>query len=84
MSNITDNNSSAPANDMPFAAPCKTLDMYAPLRWLHLGWIDITRAPRLSLIYGFALTLLNLLVSVFTWHYGKIALYIGLAAGLTM
>jgi uncharacterized membrane protein len=81
MSNPSDNNSLKSAEDLPFVAPCKTLDIIAPLRWLRLGWMDLTRAPRLSLIYGFVLTLLSLLISVFTWRYGTIALYIGLASG---
>lgn len=87
MSNLPDKNSSQspelknPAEPMPFVAPCRALDMTAPLRWLRLGWMDLTRAPRLSLIYGFALTLLSLLITGFTWRFGTMALYIGLASG---
>ena len=81
MSNLPENNSSKSAQDMPFVAPCRTLDMAAPLRWLRLGWLDISRAPQLSLIYGLALTLLSLLITGFTWRYGTMALYIGLASG---
>ena len=67
--------------DMPFAAPCRTLDMHAPLRWLILGWQDLARAPRISLTYGLALTLLSLLISVLTWRYGTMAMYLGLVSG---
>lgn len=67
--------------DMPFVAPCRTLDMVAPLRWLRLAWVDITRAPLISLTYGLALTLLSLLIAIFTWRYGTMALYLGLASG---
>jgi len=81
MSNPPDKNSSDTPQDMPFVAPCRTLDMAAPLRWLRLGWVDITRAPQVSLLYGLALTLLSLLITVFTWCYGTMALYIGLATG---
>ena len=70
-----------PSADMPFVAPCRTLDMLAPLRWLRLAWLDITRAPLISLTYGFALTLLSLLIAIFTWQYGTMALYLGLASG---
>ena len=66
---------------MPFVAPCRTLDMAAPVRWLRLGWMDLTRAPLLSLTYGIALTLLSLMVTMFTWRYGTVALYLGLASG---
>lgn len=67
--------------NMPFAAPCRTLDTTAPLRWLRLGWADLTRAPRLSLSYGLALMLLSVAIAALTWGFGTIALYIGLATG---
>ena len=41
--------------EMPLPAPCRTLQVAAPLRWLRLGWADMKRAPRLSLTYGFVL-----------------------------
>ena len=61
--------------------PCRTLDTAAPLRWLRLGWADMKRAPRLSLAYGLALMLLSVLIALFTWRFGTLALYIGLATG---
>jgi uncharacterized membrane protein len=67
--------------NMPFVAPCRTLALTAPLRWLRLGWMDLVRAPRLSLTYGVALMALSMLVASLTWRYGTIALYIGLATG---
>ena len=81
MSNLPDNSPLKPAEDMPFVAPCSTLDLHAPLRWLRLGWMDLTRAPILSLAYGIALTLLSLMITMLTWRFGTIALYIGLASG---
>lgn len=81
MSNLPDKNSLKPAEDMPFVAPCRILDMSAPLRWLRLGWKDLTLAPVVSLTYGIALTLLSLLISWLTWRYGTMALYISLASG---
>jgi uncharacterized membrane protein len=67
--------------NMPFVAPCRTLGMSAPLRWLRLGWADMKAAPRLSLAYGVALMALSLLIAALAWRYGTIALYIGLATG---
>jgi uncharacterized membrane protein len=67
--------------NLPFVVPCRTLDMAAPLRWLRLGWVDMKRAPRLSLTYGFALMLVSVLIALFTWRFGTMALYIGLATG---
>ena len=81
MPSLPEQNTSTTPENMPFVAPCRTLDMNAPLRWLRLGWMDLTRAPKLSLAYGLVLTLLSLLISVFTWRYGTMALYLGLASG---
>ena len=67
--------------NMPFAAPCRTLDSAAPLRWLRLGWADIMRAPRLSLAYGAVLMALSVLIAALSWRYGMAALYLGLATG---
>lgn len=81
MPNLPDANPTPPAQNMPFVAPCRTLEVTAPLRWLRLGWKDVTHAPLLSLTYGIALTLLSLMITMFTWRYGTMALYIGLATG---
>ncbi len=67
--------------ERPFPAPCRTLQATAPLRWLRLGWADITRAPRLSLTYGLVLTFISLAIGSLTWRYGTLALYLGLATG---
>jgi uncharacterized membrane protein len=83
-----ENMSESPASDspqspenMPFVAPCRTLELTAPLRWLRLGWSDMIRAPRLSLTYGAVLMALSLLIAALAWRFGTIALYIGLATG---
>ncbi len=81
MSNMPDNQSINTPEDMPFVAPCHKLDLAAPLRWIRLGWRDVSRAPLLSLTYGIALTLLSLMISMFTWRYGTMALYLGMASG---
>lgn len=72
---------SAAETPLPLVAPCRALKTSAPLRWLRLGWQDIRHAPRLSLGYGFALTLLSMAVAGTTWAFGQMALYIGLATG---
>lgn len=71
----------ATSDSLPFAAPCRTLDTLAPLRWLRLGWADMARAPRLSLSYGLALMSLSVAIALLTWRFGTLALYIGLATG---
>jgi uncharacterized membrane protein len=81
MSNLPDHHSLNPKEDMPFVAPCRILELTAPLRWMRLGWLDLTRAPQVSLIYGLALTLLSMLITEFTWRFGTMALYLGMASG---
>jgi uncharacterized membrane protein len=64
-----------------FVAPCRSLHWTAPLRWVRLGWNDLTRAPRQSLSYGLVLSLLSVSIAVLSWLYGTLALYLGLATG---
>lgn len=81
MSELPVSDTPTPPENMPFVAPCRTLDTAAPLRWLRLGWGDMKRAPRLSLTYGIALMGLSVAIALFTWRFGTLALYIGMATG---
>lgn len=81
MSELSESGMPESPENKPFVAPCRTLEMTAPLRWLRLGWQDLTRAPRLSLSYGLVLAALSALIAAFTWRFGAIALYVGLATG---
>jgi len=81
MSTLPVSEAPRPPENMPFVAPCRTLGLSAPLRWLRLGWADLVRAPRLSLTYGAVLMTLSMVIAALTWRFGTIALYIGLATG---
>jgi uncharacterized membrane protein len=81
MSELSESGTPETPENKPFVAPCRTLEMAAPLRWLRLGWQDLTRAPRLSLSYGLVLAALSALIAALTWRFGAIALYVGLATG---
>jgi uncharacterized membrane protein len=70
-----------PTAPLPFVAPSRTLATGDPLVWIRLGWRDLRRAPGQSLAYGVALTAISYLVALFTWRYGTLALYLGLATG---
>jgi len=67
--------------ELPFAAPCRTVAAGAPLHWLKLGWADLRSAPRQSLCYGLLLLLLTYLITAATWLFGNIGLYLGLVSG---
>lgn len=62
-------------------APCRDLRPSAPWRWLSLGWGDLRRAPRQSLGFGVLMVLVSYLVSLATWRWGNLGLYLGLVSG---
>jgi uncharacterized membrane protein len=47
------------ASALPFVAPCRRLDTWAPLGWIAHGWSDLRAAPRQSLTYGLIVVLLS-------------------------
>ncbi len=65
----------------PFALPCRSLEWRAPTRWLRLGWQDFRRAPGLSLLFGGAIALVSLGVSLLAWQLGRFALLAALLSG---
>lgn len=68
-------------DELPFVAPCRELDINAPLRWLKLGWRDMRRAPRQSLTYGGILLLLSYLISLTAYYFGNIYLLLAMLSG---
>jgi len=67
--------------EMPFVAPCRKLTTDAPLRWLKLGWEDLRRAPKLSLSYGAATTLVGYIISFLAYKFGNLYTVLGLMSG---
>ena len=67
----SDNQTQEQANELPFVAPCRKLDIKAPLNWLRLGIEDVKRAPKQSLSYGLAMVLLSYLVSIIALKFGN-------------
>lgn len=79
---MNDRGRSAPeVDELPFAAPCRSLSPSEPVAWLRLGWADIQAAPRQSLCYGVLLLLLSHAITAATWLFGNLGLYLGLASG---
>ncbi|MEN1726924.1 MAG: DUF2189 domain-containing protein [Pseudomonadota bacterium] len=70
-----------PPEELPLAAPCRSLDMGDPWIWIRKGWSDIRRAPRQSLTWGAVLVLLSYLVTSAAWQWGNLGLYLGLVSG---
>ena len=63
------------------AAPCRTLQPDAPWGWLRRGWADLRAAPRQSLTYGALMVLVSYLITLATWRWGNLGLYLGLVSG---
>ena len=59
----------------PFVAPCRTIAPFAPLRWLAKGWADFRAAPRVSFVYGTLMVLLSYAITLATWQFGNMGLY---------
>jgi uncharacterized membrane protein len=60
----------------PLFHSCNKLEASAPFRWLKLGWQDLKRAPRISLLYGLVVTALCYLLTWLAWDDGHtIALF---------
>ena len=55
---------------LPFVAPCRALDTWAPLGWLAHAWADLKAAPRQSLTYGAVVVLLS-------WMLASVAIGLG-------
>ena len=64
-------------------APCNTLELTAPFRWLKLAWKDIKAAPKVSFIWGLIIALASLVVAVLAYKLGKFALLAVLLSGFT-
>ena len=79
--------SSSPAQDttgLPFVAPCRNLDMDAPMRWVRLGVSDLKRAPRKSLLYGFLALMLCYAVGYAGLKIGGTLVLLGMLSGITL
>jgi hypothetical protein len=55
---------------LPFIAPCRDLQPFAPLRWVRLGWRDMWSAPRQSLTYGLVIVVLSLALARIAIEFG--------------
>lgn len=71
----------AHTNELPFVAPCKKLNMLAPIGWLKLGWKDIRKAPKQSLTYGSFIVALSYFFSLMIWLYGGLGVLMSLLSG---
>jgi uncharacterized membrane protein len=66
---------------MPFVAPCRIISPLAPFGWLRMGFTDLKRAPRESLLYGLVMAIVIAAVAIGAWTYGTHWLMIAMLCG---
>ncbi|WP_017445643.1 DUF2189 domain-containing protein [Gayadomonas joobiniege] len=49
-------------NELGRVIPCNKLEFSDPIKWLRLGFVDLTRAPLVTLFYGIIFTLVPMLI----------------------
>jgi uncharacterized membrane protein len=67
--------------ELPFVAPCNTLDATAAVRWIKLGWQDMKAAPKQSLSYGVIMFLISATVSYVAFTFGGLYTLLGMLSG---
>lgn len=67
--------------ELPFAAPCKKLEIGAPIRWIKLGWQDFLSARNTSLSYGAILVVCSYLIAFLAYTFGNLYVLIALLSG---
>ncbi|HSG96522.1 MAG TPA: DUF2189 domain-containing protein [Woeseiaceae bacterium] len=58
-------------DELPFAAPCRPLSLFAPFGWVKRGIGDLMQAPQQSMAYGLVVALLIGTVSLLAWFQGS-------------
>ena len=66
---------------LPFAAPCRRLEVLAPLGWLREGWQDLQAAPAQSLSYGLFTAAVSMMAGGLAYGYGSYWLVLALLSG---
>ncbi len=72
---------STPADQRPFAAPCRQLPTRAAFEWIRAGAADYVASPRVSFVYGLLIFLLSLVVSLLAWKAGRYGLVMAMLSG---
>lgn len=67
---------------LPMLAPCKILDMQAPLRWLADGYADFLAAPLQSLLYGLFMVGICALLGMLGSYWGGFVIPLAIMGGI--
>ena len=58
-------------DELPFVAPCRDLELFAPFNWVRKGLADLRKAPVPSMVYGVLATILIAAIFMLAWGYGS-------------
>jgi len=72
------------ASVLPFVAPCRRLDTWAPLGWIAHAWADLRAAPRQSLTYGLVVVLLSWALAYVAIRFGGYFELLALVSGFIL
>jgi uncharacterized membrane protein len=81
---MTSDATSTDAATLPFVAPCRTLQTWAPLDWLRYAWADFRAAPRQSLTYGLVVVLMSWALAYVAIRYGGYFQLLALVTGFIL
>ena len=71
-------------NPLPFVVPHRSVPLTAPFGWLAEGWRDLWRAKQVSLVYGWAVFAISVLVAGMAYLMGGIVLLITALSGFVI
>ncbi|NND54036.1 MAG: DUF2189 domain-containing protein [Gammaproteobacteria bacterium] len=69
-------------NELPFLAPCRTLNKRAPFRWINEGMADFRAAPSQSLVYGLTMATICILLGVMSNRWGGFIVPLAIMGGI--
>jgi uncharacterized membrane protein len=75
---------STPAEALPFVAPCRRLAVTEPFAWLRRGWSDMWSAPRQSMTYGTIVVLLSFALAWIAVRFGGYWELLSLVSGFIL
>ena len=70
------------ANELPFVAPSRRLEVTAPFRWLAEGYADMKVAPFQSLAYGLIMALICMLLGLIGMSFGGFLVPLAIMGGI--
>jgi len=75
-------NTDKAAEELPFLAPARQLEMQAPFRWLAEGYADFKHAPMQCVLYGIAMAAICILLGLLGNYWGGYVVPLAIMGGI--